>query len=219
MASLICTEFSDYQIILTTHDRLWAEELVTTMRAANLQPVALYLVPWDIKKGVDWTEFLEERWDEYRERAKTHVQSAVADTGRDLEKFLFKMRYNLRLSVPARRDDRYTIGDLYDPFFHWFKKRSVQCPSAAFDSDLEDTKAQLDVYWRQRNWAGAHYNEWGESLTFTEACGFIEPVAKLVDLFHCPRCGSLVEYEERSGVLFCSRCKGKSDGACWRVVK
>jgi len=217
VASLLFDEFAGYQMILTTHDRLWAEELLTTMRAAGLQPVALNLRPWDVRRGVDWVEFVEERWNEYRERAETHVQSAVADTGRDLEKFLCRMRYHLLLSVPARLGDQYTIGDLYDPFFGWFKKRSVQCPE--FDTRLEKLKAKLDVHWRQRNWAGAHYNEWGENLSATEAGDFIGLVEELANLFRCPGCGSLVEYDERAGVLFCCHCKGKPDGALWRVVR
>lgn len=221
VANLLCEEFYDHQVLITTHDRLWAEMLLTTMRSNGIQCLPLHLMPWDVKVGVSYKEFLMAYWEEYRNQAKSNVPPAVAATGRDLEKFLWHMRYNLHLSVPARAEDQYTIGDLYDPFFSWFNSHSVDRPDLpkGFDYELEEIKGKLDGYWRQRNWAGAHYNQWGENLTSKEAEEFISLVERLVKLFQCPRCNSLVEYDDNCGALVCRRCKGKPDGALWRVVK
>lgn len=219
LAILLAEEFPDCQLILTTYDRLWAEELLTTLRAARLKVQALHLLPWSVQRGVEWQEFLEYQWNEYYQRAGTAPLSAVADTGRDLEKFLGMLRYSLQLSIPARFEDRYTIGDLYQPFFAWFDKRTVQHPTRDFKAEFEALKKELDVYWRYRNWAGAHYSAWGADLSPTEAQDFIDVVRRLVNLLSCPKCNSPVAYDERSGVLYCERCKGQSEGAFWRVVK
>ncbi len=219
LAILLVDEFADFQLLLTTYDRLWAEELVTTMRARRLKVKALHLLPWDIQSGVAWQELLEHQWDEYYQRAGANPLSAVADTGRDFEKFLGLMRQNLQLSIPAKPEDRYTIGDLYPPFFAWFEKRKIQHPTRDFKAELEALKSKLDIYWKYRNWAGAHYNAWGADLSSAEAQDFIALVKQLVDLLSCPKCGSPVVYDEKSSVLFCERCKGQSDGAFWRVVR
>ncbi len=219
LAILLAEEFADFQLLLTTYDRLWAEELVTTMKAGGLKVKALHLLPWDIQTGVTWQELLEHRWDEYYQHAGTDPLSAVANTGRDFEKFLGIMRQNLQLSIPARPEDRYTIGDLYPSFFAWFEKRKIQHPTRDFKAELEALRRELDFYWRYRNWAGAHYNVWGADLSPAEARDFIALVKKLVELLSCPRCSSPVAYNEKSGVLFCERCKDKSDGASWRVVR
>ncbi len=219
LAMLLAKEFAGHQLIITTHDRLWAEQLLTTMRAYGLRRLALHLQPWTVDRGVEWVELLEQRWGEYAARAETDPQSAVGDSGRDLEKLLCMMRYNLMLSVPARIGDQYTIGDLYDPFFAWFRKRSVQRTDVAFDEQISLMRQQMDAYWRVRNWSGAHYNTWGATLSPSEAKDFIILVEALHKLFQCPRCGSLVRYEEDSSVLYCAKCSGKQGGASWRVVK
>jgi len=219
LAALLAREFSDQQLLITTHDQLWAQELLSTMRSAGLDCLALHLRSWDIERGVDWIEFLEHRWEEYGQSAETSPQSAVADTGRDFEKLLSTMRFNLGLSVPARAEDQYTIGDLYDPFFSWFKKHSVDHPTLNFDGDMLNLKAELDNYWRLRNWAGAHYNEWGQTLSSAEAKAFIDLVERLHELLQCPACGSLLEYSQQSSALFCLRCRGKPCASLWPVRK
>lgn len=219
LAILLAEEFTDFQLILTTHDRFWAEQLLRTMRAYSMPTTALHLLPWNVTRGVEWQELLEYQWEEYTQRAATNPASAVADTGRDLEKFFSIMRYNLQLSIPARYDDRYTIGDLYPPFFAWFQKRIVQHPGRDFQVDLANLKKRFDVYWVLRNWSGAHYNEWGADLAPVEAQEFIGLVKDLVALLSCPKCDSVVAYDEKSSVLYCERCKGKKDGAFWQVLK
>jgi len=219
LALLLAREFPDHQIIITTHDQLWARELAATMRAEKLECLVLHLRPWSIDAGTVLSEFLEERWDEYCSRAATNPQSAVADTGRDLERLLNRMRYNLRIAVPAREDDQYTIGDLYEALFSWFKRNSVSRPDCDFAKALSELRKDLDVYWNYRNWSGAHYNQWGEGLASTEAQAFVDLVKRLHQLVQCPHCRSLVSYDEHSSVLFCPRCKGKPHQITWAVQK
>lgn len=218
LARLLAEEFAGYQLILTTHDQFWAEELQNTMHACGRSLTALHLLPWTAAEGAHWKEFATSHWDEYAQRANTHPQSAVADTGRDLEKFLNLMRYNLRLSIPARTDERYMMADLYQPFFSWFKKHRVAHPTVAFNNEVERLQKDLDGYYLLRNWAGAHYNSWGEGLASAEAATFVDLVRQLYSLFECPRCRSLVAYDDGASVIVCQRCTGKRDAPCWQVV-
>ena len=87
-----------------------------------------------------------------------------------MEKFLSTMRRNFGLSIPATPDDLYTLGNLYHPFFIWVEKHSftrLDRPNAM--SDFSVLKDELDGYWRLRNWSGAHYNDWGATVSPAEA--------------------------------------------------
>ncbi len=206
VARLLSQEFADYQLVLTTHDKLWAEQLRLALSDATM----ISLKQWSRESGTECWDILTD-WDYYREQARIgRVQDAIGGTGRNLEKFLCEMRHNLHLAVPARRGDAYTIGDLYDPFFKWLSAHPPSRPDRpAFIKELDILKTELDEVWRLRNWAGAHFNEWAAVVSANEALSFIEAVQQLVESFQCPVCCNLVVYHSGVGVLQCPRCKPK----------
>ena len=61
-----------------------------------------------------------------------------------------------------------------------------------------------DRWLHLRNAAGAHYNEWAESLSWTDAEKFGQAVLKLLDALRCPSCGLWVERTGNSS--FACRC-------------
>lgn len=208
VAQLLAREFKDYQLIITTHDEMWAQQLGMVMKNAGVTPKMIRLKPWSLEDGADWDDFTGSNWGYYRQQINDgQCQSAIANTGRDLEKFLFQMRRNLRLAVPATPDDRYTLGDLYDPFFKWTRKYPLTRPDLPdYQEVIARLEAELDDYWRLRNWSGAHYNEWGSRVSQTEATAFVEIVRELVQLFECPACGELVRYDHNSKMVHCPNC-------------
>jgi energy-coupling factor transporter ATP-binding protein EcfA2 len=209
VARLLAEEFSDYQIILTTHDELWANELKVIMGSKGIKLRFLRLKPWDLAHGTDTDEYVTSDWQFYQQLVKEgHKQDAVAGVGRSLEKFLATMRRNLGLAVPATQDDLYTLGVLYDPFFTWIERH----PFARADrpdvlSDFNALKDELDGYWRLRNWSGSHFNDWGVAVSPIEAKDFIQIVQELVALFECPVCASPVIYDSATNLLHCPVCE------------
>lgn len=206
VARLLAQEFKDYQLILTTHDRLWAEQLRHALAAGSTRFVRLK--PWTWETGTDSQEYIP-RWSYYREQAAGgYPQEAIAGTGRTFEKFLYEMRGRLRLHMHAQPDDQYTIGDMYGPFFSWLRKsRPVRSDWPAFSSEIERLEGRLDQVWRLRNWSGSHHNPWGEAVSETDAMSFIDEIEKLVGAFECPVCRTLVVYNSYAKVLHCPECR------------
>ena len=204
VARLLAREFSDYQFVITTHDRLWAKELDRVLPDTQLIP----LKPWSLEQGADCWEHPLSDWAYYKEQArKGRPQDAIAGAGRNLEKFLARMRLNLALAVPAKRDDAYTIGDLYPVFWKWVDHHPVERPDRPrFVEELEGLQRELDEVWALRNWSGAHFNEWAATVTSQEALTFVEAIKRLVTAFECPVCDSLVCYNRHVRALTCPNC-------------
>lgn len=215
VAQLLAREFASYQIIITTHDRLWARQLQSILHDSRLIP----LKSWTLEKGADFQQNVLSDWEYYEAQARDgRPQDTVAGAGRNLEKFLFQMRGNLGLAVPARRNDAYTIGDLLPPFLSWVKSHSIErADRGTFRQELDGLLDELEHVWRLRNWAGAHFNEWAMTLAAPEAIRFLQLVRELVACFECPVCRNLVVYNRGASALICPVCRPKPpDRAAWK---
>lgn len=211
VARMLAKEFRDSQMILTTHDELWANELDAVFRSAGIPFKEIRMNTWNPQDGATYDDYETGiDWEYYKTQVNGgRCQDAVAGVGRNLEKFFVAMRKNLKLAVPATPDDRYTLKLLYDPFFKWLKSNKILRPDLPdFSEILTDLNSELDDYWQFRNWSGAHFNEWGAKISPEEALRFIEIVQDLIQAFECPRCGSLVTYYEASKTksLICPVC-------------
>jgi len=169
LAELLLTEFSDYQILLTTHDRIWFEHLrdIQTRCGVAQNFVNKTIYSWNIDEGPD----LREPEDEGR-RLRESIQSGqpyeiAALAGRLLEHILQEMRYSLRLPVPAKPGELYEIGDLWPAFYKEVKRNYPTLYAKA-----QQTLDALDVSWPLRNWIGAHFNRWALNVPITVARDF-----------------------------------------------
>lgn len=206
VARLLAKEFGDYQMIVTTHDRLWAEQLKVVLPNSRIYR----LRPWNLELGACCQHVIPSDWDYYRQQIDAgRLQDAIAGVGRNLEKFFYQMRSNLSIAVPATLGDSYTIGDLYGPFFKWIEDHRpiVRRDREGFDEDVQTVREELDVVWRLRNWSGAHFNEWALQVSTREALDFLSAVEDLVERFSCPVCKALVVYNKDHEALICSNCK------------
>ncbi len=189
LAEVLLTQFSDYQILLTTHDRLWFEHLrdIQSRCGVGQNFVNKSIYGWDIEEGPD----LREPFDEHRylvELVKTGQPFEMASTaGRLLEHILQEMRYSLRLSVPAKPGERYEIGDLWPPFYREIKKnyRSLY-------AKVQNALDALDVRWPLRNWIGAHFNDWAQNAPKSVVQEFAQSVLQLFDAVYCSDCRRFV---------------------------
>ena len=218
VARLLVEKFADWHLILTTHDRLWGEQLRATARAYGI-PVRVYRMrPWDPLTGASIEEWVQEPWEYYRQVAEKMPALAIAGVGRELEKFLNIMRRMLRIAVPGNFNDQYTIGELWAPFRNWVRKHwPLEIPAEwetiiLKNEGLLEEIQRVETLWRLRNWSGAHYNEWADSVTPAEAKEFIATVEHLVDLFRCPyqhedgrRCLAFLQYDPTAKVITCSK--------------
>jgi DNA repair exonuclease SbcCD ATPase subunit len=185
LSELLLQDFRDYQVLLTTHDRIWFEhmrDIQARCRVAN-NFINKVIHKWTIDEGPD----LREPEDERREIAHLISEGSGKEiavmAGRLLEHILQEMRYSLRLSVQAKRGEQYEIGDLWPSFYATVKK---DYPSLY--SHARATLDALDVRWPVRNWIGAHHNQWAQNVSRSTAIDFARAVSDLYDLVFCGSC-------------------------------
>ena len=122
-----------------------------------------------------------------RERGKSDGAQLVPIAGRMIEGLLIEARYSLRLAVPAKPNEQYTLGDIWPKLLHDGCKRFKNMPSEAKGAlrALGDTVIM-------RNWL-THAGEWAKDFSQEECLGFIDACLSVCNHMHCPTCGGLLE--------------------------
>ncbi|MCB0037564.1 MAG: hypothetical protein KDE51_26215 [Anaerolineales bacterium] len=196
-ANLLAKEFDQYQLIITTHDKLWANELNRIINKSEIINVRTW------SKGVgatfvphipDW-EFCQKLIDDAR------PAEAIATTGVQLEKLLSDLRVNLQIAIPAAEDDRYTLKPLLQGIESWSGKYKAD---KHFDQSLKAIMLSINESIFLRNWVGAHYNAWAQQVSTSEAQDFLDASLKLKNIFSCVNCGQLLQY--KNNALVCGFC-------------
>ncbi|HQF64043.1 MAG TPA: AAA family ATPase [Anaerolineaceae bacterium] len=209
VAQLLAKEFKEHQIIITTHDELWANELDLVMKKYHISPLRLQMGSWSKVRGATIAEGDSWDWELYRQQiARGRRQDTIGSIGRHLEKFLYRMRQNLHLAISATYGDRYTIGDLAPAFWKWVEDHPFTRPDIPdLTNKLRALHDEFDFYWKFRNWSGAHYNDWGAAVSASEANSFLEIAQELIGYFECPACGDWVQYDAGNQLLRCPVCE------------
>lgn len=185
LANYLIQESRDYQLILTTHDRILFEHIkdLQGRHGAAARFVNREIISWDLESGPGIHE-PQDQIATLRGLLSGPDGPAIASAaGRVLEGILREMRFRLDLSVPAKRDERYEIGDIWPAFLRMAKKDFP----GLYASGAKALDA-LDIYWPLRNWIGAHFNEWAKRISLAEARRFGLAVSELFDLVYCSDC-------------------------------
>ena len=189
-AELILKEFGDYQIILTTHDRIWYEYLRDIQARCRVKGQFLNKVihKWTIEEGPDIREPEEERGHIDHLLVDGTAPQIATEAGRLLEHVLQEMRYSLRLSVQAKRGELYEIGEIWPAFYSAIRKSYP-----GFYEKCGETLDALDICWTIRNWVGAHFNIWASRVSREEVLEFGRTVSELFDRLFCTDCRRFIE--------------------------
>ena len=167
----ILERFQDWQIIITTHDRLWKEQVQQLFKTRSLQVKTLEIKNWSFDDGPSIKESLN-MYDEKLAKSIEHDSSVeiCASAGYLLEYICENLSISLSCSVHRKKGDKYTIGDLWPGIFKLCKK-----------SLRKDVFENLNDLYCLRNLAGCHYNEWCLTLSLKEAKAFGKAV---LDVFN-----------------------------------
>jgi hypothetical protein len=197
---LLKTHFPDTQFVITTHDRVWAEQ----MKSAGLvtAKTSLAFHSWTIDTG-PLVESNAEIWDEIAASlAKGKVEAAAAALRHHLEYVSRLLADQLAAAPTFRADGNYELGDLMPAVLSRMKHLLGKAVNAA-QSWRQDVKKQDAMNRKQtlsesnaalnvEQWAVnklVHYNEWA-NLGRRD----FEPVVKafrdMLEIFSCPACNS-----------------------------
>jgi recombinational DNA repair ATPase RecF len=197
---LLKTHFKDTQFVITTHDRLWAEQMKSAGLVSGKTSLAFH--SWTIDTG-PLVESNVEVWDEIAAAlAKNKVGVASGILRRHLEYVSRHLADQLCASAVFRADGSYELNDLLPPVLGRMKalcgKAADSAQSWGNDAakiEATDRKTKLsnsNAASSVEQWAinkAVHYNEW-ENFGKKD----FEPVAKafkeLLDCFKCDSCDS-----------------------------
>lgn len=203
-ANLIFEEFSDHQILITTHDPLWFEYLKIACSKTDKRFARHRIAAWTLDTGPIWGDHLSNyEWLNSEEGRCSKPSDKVMKAGLLLEEMLQNLCHNLSVSVPFRIEGDYTIGPLWGSFYSTARKNQ------GFYRTAEECLEDIEELRRLRNWAGAHWNEWAQTLTSSEAEAFVDVVIELRDFTYCGRCNQFIKrIAALDGVWSCKReCK------------
>lgn len=193
VAEYIFKKFVDWQLVVTTHDRLWHQQLRELSRSHNKPLYDYTVLRWDSSVG----PIIAGATDDPRSRLKKSIQegdsiSICAHGGLLLELLCQEMTINLAVSIPRRAGDKYTLGDMWPGLFKVLKRSSLKL----FAEEVERWSLL-------RNLAGAHYNAWAQNVSLTEAIGFGSSVLNLLDATKCNKCSNFIQISNKTQGLAC----------------
>lgn len=175
----ILKELSDWQFIITCHDRLWLNQLRELFKLKNHTYKEFNISSWSFETGPIVKETNRQTLDETLRQAintsNTRIIASMA--GVFLERICHELSISLRGSIERKPDDKYTIGDLWPTVLKHLKQTS-----------LKEIVEDIDNFKHVRNLLGAHYNEWADMMSDDEVLHFAHLVQKLYEKTFCSNC-------------------------------
>jgi hypothetical protein len=204
---LLKAEFPQTQFIITTHDRVWAEQ----MRSAGLvtAKTSLAFHSWTVDTG-PLVESNVEIWDEIAASlSKGKVQAAAAAVRHHLEYVSRLLANDLGAHTVFKADGNYELAELMPSVLSRLKGLCSKAADAAQswgnDGDKQaalDRKAKLTTCNGSVNverWAvnkAVHYNEW-ENFGRKDFEPVVAAFRELLDCFRCTSCDSWLHVTPR----------------------
>lgn len=208
ICKLLFEEFSDYQMIITTHDRIWYEQIRSFQRSHKLEGdfKNLTIRNWDFKSGPFILPY-QPVWERIKNFLKNDLTSPAANEGRRyLEWLLMEICVATEAKVCIRKDYQYTVSDLFEPAKSRLQKLvSNDKLNIEFEQKFNNLSNTL-IY---ANFL-SHNNPFAENLSKKEVQSFCKSVKELHASMQCESCSSLLIYIRKIKRLRCSNSKCES---------
>lgn len=193
IAEYVFKRFADWQVIITTHDRLWHQQLRLLVHRNGRQLIDQTVLRWEPSVGpiiIGATSDAEARLKKALHEGDTI--GVCANGGLLLELLCQELTVNLATSVTRRPGDQYTLGDMWPSLSKALKRSSLKIQAE-----------NIDRWSSLRNLVGAHYNAWAQNVSLIEANGFGNAVLALIDATKCEFCSSFLSTSQKWMGLQC----------------
>jgi hypothetical protein len=205
---LLTTQFPKTQFIITTHDRVWAEQMKSAGLVTSKRSLAFH--SWTVDTG-PLVESSVEIWEEIDAAlAKGKVGTAAAALRQHLEFASRHLADQLAAAPPFRADGNYELGELLpsvlarmksllgkaaDAEQSW-KNDATKEAAAKRKEQLATSSAAMSV----EQWAvnkAVHYNEWA-NFGKTDFQPVVGAFKELLECFQCDSCESWLYISPRA---------------------
>jgi hypothetical protein len=190
----LAIHFADWQLVITTHDRMWREIVFDTLESQRVAAVGLDITGWSYLTGPAVRGYLGGKVERLRRRIASgdDATDICAAAGVTLEEVCQQLSWRLPVEVVRDKRDQYMLGALWPPVAARMREMGGG-----------DLVAAVDRSRKLRNLVGAHYVEWAQSLSDAEARDFGNAVVAFVDAVKCPQCGGWIR---RKGAGYACGC-------------
>lgn len=197
---LLKTQFPDTQFIITTHDRLWAEQMKSAGLVSGKTSLAFH--SWTIDTG-PLVESSQEIWDEIAASlAKGKVEAAAAGLRHHLEYISRLLADQLGAAPQFRADGNYELGELLPTVLKRMKELYGKAADAAQswgNKSAKEAATKRKTALSTSNgaanveqWAvnkAVHYNEWA-NFGKKDFEPVVAAFRELLGCFRCETCDS-----------------------------
>ena len=192
VARELLQRFKQWQILLTTHDKIWFKRLVQISRNVGFEYHPRVIRRWLRDRGPDIRDHQELYEDlKSRKKAGDPPRIVVAEAGILLEELFNGVRQRFGLSIKGKEHDLYTLSELADPVIKALKDGSKPNKgvlpgwAAANLSVIAALEGAIKDGLNIRNVVGAHHNPDADEVTESEADQFAEAALRLYEAFVC----------------------------------
>ncbi len=216
--SMLKSEFPDVQFIVTTHDEVWARQMVSSGLVAKKRQTRF--VGWNVNDGPSVMEGADvwERIDQDLDQGD--VNAAAAKLRRNMEQSLAEIAEGLGAQVVYRASSTWDLGEFLDAVKARYGKLLKDAAGAANswndDTAGDKVKAAKDEFaaaklaQQSETWAvnpAVHYNEW-ENLGRQDFEPVVKACREFLAIFTCEKCESRLHLSGNAGAAHESlRCR------------
>lgn len=201
ICDLLCDEFSDWQLVVTTHDRSWFEELkeASRVRGRSDKIVARYIPEWTREQGPVLLPY-QSRVGYVAECLKRADTEAAANHGRSQLEFVLK-----RIAEGTGAEVRYRTSGRYEcqELLNAVKGRVNQMSDVSFRGCMLSVLDSLEAVKFIGNFL-SHDNPDALGLSVSEVSAFCDAVVGLENAFLCPKCGHKLIYDPSGQQTYCA---------------
>lgn len=203
LCQLFMKFFPNRQIVLTTHDKTWANQLKSEGVVASRAMIELY--NWDLVSGPQ-VNSTTDIWDLINQDLKKNdIPSASARLRRGSEEYFATVCDALQAQVRYKENGRWELGDFLPAAISQYRQLVKKAQKSAISwakpeenekfKEIESQSSQVFERSNAEQWginAAVHYNQW-VNLTMNDFVPLVEAFQDLWSLFRCNTCGSIIK--------------------------
>jgi len=213
ICKLLFEQFKDYQLLITTHDAIWYDQLCAHQRAFGISGNCknMEITRWTLESG-PIIEPYKPRWERIEDRINSCDKPSAATEGRRYLEWLLKNICETMMARPIFKTRGYTVADLFVPA----KTRLEELiKDSLYKQKILKAVQELEVTTLMGNLL-AHDNIEAKNVSVDEVKQFCVAVHELHNLLSCPDCGTFLKYYQDMKRIRCpnSRCKQQIEIVC-----
>lgn len=212
VCKLLYEQFKNYQLLITTHDEIWYNELCSHQRACGIDGNCrnMEISSWSLETGPVIQQH-KPRWDRIDDKIKAGDKMGASIEGRLYLEWLLKTICLTMMARPVFKVEKYMVADLLGPA----KARINELKDTPFKVAVQERFKDLEANSLMGNLM-AHDNPEAENASAEEASDFCNAVHNLHLAFCCPDCKSFLKYYQDMKRVRCpnSHCTPQVDIAC-----